>query len=219
MNKSSRPRRGFSKTAVVAAAVVAVAAVGVWYLAWPDLADTTIAMQQDLLESGLGPDATKEQIVAITKNVDQLNADDAGRVRQALFGDLRGMQQRNMARYFEASESERQEVLDADIARIQLLGKLFDAVNPGSMRLPTDAERQQWEERRKAREEGREEPRPEQRRDDTPQIDREQVEEYITALRARAEEQGGRPWSHGRLWPTRRSWLSGIVADRLIRYD
>ncbi len=43
---------------------------------------------------------------------------------------------------------------------------------------------------RKAREEGREEPRPEQRRDDTPRIDREQAEEYITALRARAEEQG-----------------------------
>ena len=189
MNRSSRPRRGFSKTAV-AAVVVAVAAVGVWYLAWPDLADKTIAMQRDLLESGLGPDATKEQIVAITKNVDQLNANDAGRVRQALFGDLRGMQQRNMTRYFEASEAERQAVLDADIARIQLLGKLFDAVNPGSMRLPTDAERQQWEERRKAREEGREESRPEQRRDDTPQIDREQVEEYITALRARAEEQG-----------------------------
>jgi len=201
MNRSSCPRGGFSKTAVVAATVVALAAAGIWYFAWPDLADQTIAMQRDLLESGLGPDATREQIVAITKNVDQLNADDTGRVREALFGDLRGMQQRNMARYFAASETERQAVLDADIARIQLLGKLFDAVNPGSMRLPTEAQRQEWEERRKAREEGREQPREERRRDDTPEIDREQAEEYITALRARAEEQGvdlGRMGGFGR---------------------
>lgn len=201
MSTPSPARGGFSKTAVVASMVVAVAAVGVWYLAWPDLADQTISMQRDLLESGLGPDATKEQIVAITKNVDQLNADEVGRVREALFGDLRGMQVRNMTRYFEASESERQAVLDADIARIQLLGKLFDAVNPGSMRLPTEAERQRWEERRKAREEGREQP-PQQISDRTmPQIDRNQAEEYMTALRARAEEQGvdlGRMGGFGR---------------------
>jgi len=185
----------------MAATVVSLAGVGIWYFAWPDLADQTIAMQKDLLESGLGPDATKEQIVAITKNVDQLNADDARRVREALFGDLRGMQQRNMARYFDASETERQAVLDADIARIQLLGRLFDAVNPGSMRLPTEAEREQWEERRKAREEGREQPREERPRAETPEIDREQAEEYMTALRARAEEQGvnlGRMGGFGR---------------------
>ncbi len=196
-----RPRGGFSKTAVMAATVVSLAGVGIWYFAWPDLADQTIAMQKDLLESGLGPDATKEQIVAITKNVDQLNADDARRVREALFGDLRGMQQRNMARYFDASETERQAVLDADIARIQLLGRLFDAVNPGSMRLPTEAEREQWEERRKAREEGREQPREERPRAETPEIDREQAEEYMKALRARAEEQGvnlGRMGGFGR---------------------
>jgi pyruvate/2-oxoglutarate dehydrogenase complex dihydrolipoamide acyltransferase (E2) component len=185
----------------MAATVVSLAGVGIWYFAWPDLADQTIAMQKDLLESGLGPDATKEQIVAITKNVDQLNADDARRVREALFGDLRGMQQRNMARYFDASETERQAVLDADIVRIQLLGRLFDAVNPGSMRLPTEAEREQWEERRKAREEGREQPREERPRAETPEIDREQAEEYMTALRARAEEQGvnlGRMGGFGR---------------------
>lgn len=201
MSSRFHPRSGYSTTAVLAAIVAVLAVVGIWYFAWPDLADQTIAMQQDLLESGLGPDATKEQIVAITKNVDQLNADDVRRVREALFGDLRGMQQRNMARYFDASESERQAVLDADIARIQLLGRLFDAVNPGSMRLPTDAEREQWEERRKAREEGREQPREERRRDDTPEIDREQAEEYMTALRARAEEQGvnlGRMGGFGR---------------------
>lgn len=201
MNTSSGTRDGFSKTVVAAAIVAVLGLVGIWYLAWPDLADRTISMQRDLLESGLGPDATKEQIVAITKNVDQLNADDSRRVRDALFGDLRGMQQRNMARYFEASEAERQEVLDADIARIQLLGKLFDAVNPGSMRLPTQAEREQWEERRKAREEGREQPREERPRNDAPEIDREQAEEYMTALRARAEEQGvdlGRMGGFGR---------------------
>ncbi len=191
MSTSLGLRSGFSKTAVVAAALVAVAMVGLWYFAWPDLADSTIAMQRDLLESGLGPDASKEQIVAITKMVDQLGADDVSRVREALFGDLRGMQQRNMARYFEASESEREAVLDADIARIQLLGTLFDAVNPGSMRLPTEAERARWEERRQAREEGREQPREEQRpRPETPEFDREQAEEYMTALRARAEEKG-----------------------------
>ena len=201
MRRSFASRDGFSKTAVVAATVGVLAVVGIWYLAWPDLADQTIAMQRDLLESGLGPDATKEQIVAITKNVDQLNANDVGRVREALYGDLRGMQQRNMSRYFEASEAERQEVLDADIARIQLLGRLFDAVNPGSMRLPTEAERAAWEERRKAREEGREQPRPERPRDDTPEVDRDQAEEYMTALRARAEEQGvelGRMGGFGR---------------------
>lgn len=190
MNTSLSSRSGFSKTAVVAAAVVAVAVVGVWYLAWPDAADEAIALQRDLLESGLGPDASKEQIVAIMKKVDQLGADDVSRVREALFGDLRGMQQRNMARYFEASESQRQEVLDADIARIQLLGKLFDAVNPGSMRLPTEAERERWEERRKAREEGREQPREQRPQPQGPEFDREQAEEYMTALRARAEEQG-----------------------------
>ncbi|MGA0039748.1 MAG: hypothetical protein ACO3NZ_07870 [Pirellulales bacterium] len=190
MNTSPSLRSGFSKTAVVAAAAVAVAVVGIWYFAWPDAADEAIALQRDLLESGLGPDASKEQIVAIMKKVDQLGADDVSRVREALFGDLRGMQQRNMARYFEVPESQRQEVLDADIARIQLLGKLFDAVNPGSMRLPTEAERERWEERRKAREEGREQPREERPQPQGPEINREQAEEYMTALRARAEEQG-----------------------------
>ena len=190
MSRFSESRRGVSKTATVAAVVAVVAVIGVWYLVAPDMADQTIAMQRDLLESGLGPDATKEQIVAIMKNVDQLNADDVSRVREVLYGDLRGMQQRNMARYFEASDAGRQEVLDADIARIQLLGRLFDAVNPGSMRLPTEAERERWEERRKAREEGREQPREERPRPEGPEIDREQAEEYMTALRARAEEQG-----------------------------
>lgn len=201
MTVPSSQRSGFSKMAVLAAVVAATGILGLWYFAWPSLADSTISMQRDLLESGLGPDATKEQIRAIMKNVDQLDADDSRKVREALFGDLRGMQQKSISRYFETPEAERPAVLDADIARIQLLGKLFDAINPGSMRLPTESERQQWEERRKAREEGREQPREERRRDDAPQIDREQAEEYMTALRSRAEEQGvdlGRMGGFGR---------------------
>lgn len=190
MTGSGSRSRGFSKMTVVAAVVAVTGIVGLWYFAWPSLADSTISMQRKLLESGLGPDATKEQIKAIMKNVDQLDADDSRKVREALFGDLRGMQQKSISRYFDAPEADRPAVLDADIARIQLLGKLFDAVNPGSMRLPTESERQQWEDRRKAREEGREQPRGERRRDDAPQVDREQAEEYMTALRARAEEQG-----------------------------
>jgi pyruvate/2-oxoglutarate dehydrogenase complex dihydrolipoamide acyltransferase (E2) component len=194
-------RSGFSKTAVVASVFAAAGLVGLWYFALPSLADSTISMQRKLLESGLGPDATKDQIRAIMKNVDQLDADDSRKVREALFGDLRGMQQQSISRYFETPEADRPAVLDADIARMQLLGKLFEAVNPGSMRLPTESERQQWEERRKAREEGREQPREDRRRDDGPQIDREQAEEYMTALRARAEEQGvdlGRMGGFGR---------------------
>lgn len=107
----------------------AVAAPAIWFL-WPqeNRVSETAELATKLLDKGGTPD--KRAIRQLVKNVDQMPRDQLVKVWQAIRREWIEVRQTSMERYFSAPTTEKPELLDAEIARLQALPELMLALNP-----------------------------------------------------------------------------------------
>jgi len=192
--RSAPAATGGSRRLLVAIALVAILAAGAVFMLRPGRADRlaseTIALQDELLGGAFDADSGRRQVTAIMRNIDRLPPDRIRQVREALGERLRTLSSERIKRFAEAPEAERAALLDGDIAKLQLVRGLFDAVEQGGMRPVTEAEIRAREERRREERERRDEPRgprPEPAAGPDPE-ERQRIAAYLEALGKRAKE-------------------------------
>ena len=117
------------RIALAAGLLIAIAAPAAWFL-WPqkNRVSETAEMATQLLDKGGTPD--KQAIRQLVKNVDQMPRDQLVKVWQAIRREWIQVRQTSMERYFSAPTTEKPELLDAEIARLQALPELMLALNP-----------------------------------------------------------------------------------------
>lgn len=104
----------------------------------PDLAAETIALQ--LLRDAENPQACKDQLRQIMRNIDRLPTEEIRSVRQELGKAIGQLTKQAAERYGQASPDERPELPDADLGKLQPVIALFDVTNQGGMRVRTQAD-------------------------------------------------------------------------------
>jgi hypothetical protein len=125
----SKPSWPLRIALLLAGLLVAIAAPAAWFL-WPqeNRVTETAELATQLLDKGGTPD--KQAIRQLVKNVDQMPRDQLTKVWQAIRREWIDVRQTSMERYFSASSTEKPELLDAEIARLQALPELMLALNP-----------------------------------------------------------------------------------------
>lgn len=131
--RDKRPRRkpqtpstgsGAGRAAIGIVAVVALAVAGFYFLRRDDRMTETLDLQKQVLAQGLDPRQQRQAIDRIIRNVDQMSADRAREVRDALYAEWQQAQKERIEAYFAATgPGERQAILDRDI---DLQGVLAD---------------------------------------------------------------------------------------------
>ena len=125
----SKPSWPLRIALMLAGLLVAIAAPAAWFL-WPqeNRVTETAELATQLLDKGGTPD--KQAIRQLVKNVDQMPRDQLTKVWQAIRREWIQVRQTSMERYFSAPNTEKPELLDAEIARLQALPELMLALNP-----------------------------------------------------------------------------------------
>ena len=120
---------GKGRIAVGLIAVAAVAVAGYLFFRRDDRMAETLDLQKQVLAQALDPREQRKAVDRIIRNVDQMSADRAREVRDALLAEWRQAQQERVEAYFAApGPGERQAVLDRDIDLQGVLADLRFAV-------------------------------------------------------------------------------------------
>lgn len=125
-SKSSSTRTIAFVVGGLVAAVIAVASF--WF--WPraTLVPETAAMAKGLLDAGGKPD--KRAIRQVVGNVDRMPRDELFQLWRAVGEEWRRLRQEAIDRYFAAPATEKPQLLDAEIERLEALRELMIALNP-----------------------------------------------------------------------------------------
>lgn len=117
------------RIAMLTGLLVAIAAPAAWYL-WPrdNRVAETAELATQLLDKGGAPD--KQAIRQLVQNVDRLPRNQLTKVWQTIRREWVQVRQTSMESYFSAPTTEKPELLDAEIARLQALPELMFALNP-----------------------------------------------------------------------------------------
>jgi hypothetical protein len=127
---AAEPKSSTSRTVgIIAAVLVAVVAVAAWWF-WPKstLVPQTAALARGLLDTGGKPD--RQAIRQVTSNVDRMPRDELFQLWRAVGEEWRRLRQEAIDRYFTAPATEKPQLLDAEISRLEALREIMLALNP-----------------------------------------------------------------------------------------